>query len=181
VHGGHCISVIDMHADFWYRHPSSDWSLMTLAHEPNYDTSHVDRVFRADLISKLIPAACRELKRMEAAGLRIDAIAFRGMSGCLFAAPLSARMRKPMIMVRKKCVSCGREQSHTTQLVEGDRNAKTYVIVDDFIASGKTVRAIQEAITNWSQATCVGIMTAAVAKKKRGPYVLETVTAKNKF
>ena len=143
-----------------------------MAHEPNYCTSHVDRVFRTDLVAKLIPAACRELKRMEAAGLRIDAIAFRGMSGCLFGAPLAARMRKPMIMVRKKCVDCGREQSHTSQTVEGDRNATTYVIVDDFVASGNTVRTIQAAITEWSQAVCVGVMTADVAKCKRGAYML---------
>ena len=150
-----------------------------MTHEPNYCTSHVDRVFRTDLVAKLIPAACRELKRMEAAGLRIDAIAFRGMSGCLFGAPLAARMRKPMIMVRKKCADCGREQSHTNQLVEGDRNAKTYVIVDDFIATGNTVRTIQAAITEWSQAVCVGVMAADVAKDKRGSYVLKTVRDRN--
>jgi adenine/guanine phosphoribosyltransferase-like PRPP-binding protein len=145
-----------------------------MAHKPNYVVDHVDRVFRADLISKLIPAACRELKRMEAEGMQIDAIAFRGMSGCLFAAPLAARMRKPMIMVRKTCANCGTHQSHTCAVVEGDRNAKTYVIVDDFVASGATVRAIKEAITEWSQATCVGVMTEAVVKHERGTYVLES-------
>jgi adenine/guanine phosphoribosyltransferase-like PRPP-binding protein len=152
-----------------------------MAHEPNYCTSHVGMVFRTDLVAKLIHAACRELKRMEAAGLRIDAIAFRGMSGCLFGAPLAARMRKPMIMVRKKCADCGKEQSHTSQRVEGDRNAKTYVIVDDFIASGKTVQIIQKEITKWSRATCVGIMTAGVAKEKRGTYVLKTSADRNAY
>ncbi len=145
----------------------------TTPHQPRYVTSHVDNVFHVDRVARLIPAACRELKRMERAGLRIDAIAFRGMSGCLFAAPLAARMRKPMIMVRKMCKDCGSAQSHTCNLVEGDRNAITYVIVDDFIASGTTVRAIKEAITHWSQATCVGVMTADVAlKEKRGIYCL---------
>src|ERR1039458_10279608 len=90
-------------------------------HMPEYVISHVDRVFHTDRVAKLITAACRELKRMEAEGMRTDAIAFRGMSGCLFAAPLAARMKKPMIMVRKKCVGCGSSQSHTCQLVEGDQ------------------------------------------------------------
>jgi adenine/guanine phosphoribosyltransferase-like PRPP-binding protein len=89
-----------------------------MAHEPNFCTSHVDRVFRTDLVA-------------------------------------------------------------TNQTVEGDRNARTYVIVDDFIATGNTVRIIQEEITKWSQATCVGVMTAAVAREKRGTYVLLAPTSRN--
>jgi adenine/guanine phosphoribosyltransferase-like PRPP-binding protein len=143
-----------------------------MAHKPEYEVGHVDGVFRTNKVAKLIPAAYRELKRIESEGVRIDAIAFRGMSGCLFAAPLAARMRKPMIMVRKKCESCGEFQSHSYHLVEGDRKATTYVIVDDFVATGNTTRAIKEAISAWSHAKCVGVMYRDVVDCERGTYVL---------
>jgi adenine/guanine phosphoribosyltransferase-like PRPP-binding protein len=135
-------------------------------HYPSYNISHLESVMPVDNVAKLIPLAKKILKRMEAgihiAGekpLQFDAIAFRGMSGCLFAAPLAYALGKPMILVRKKC-KCGKAQSHSNMNVEGDRAALTYIIVDDFTCSGNTVREIHKAISNWSGAECVGIMSA---------------------
>lgn len=120
----------------------------------NYDTSHVEKVFELEHVKRLIPRAAKLLK-----GVEFDAIAFRGMSGCLFAAPLALHLGKPMIMVRKP------NASHTARTVEGDRAAYTYIIVDDFVSTGATVQEIIQAITAWAKhgnqkVKCVGVMTA---------------------
>jgi len=82
-----------------------------------------------------------------------DAIAFRGLSGALFAPTVAMLMDKSLLAVRKD------EQSHSFRMVEGDHAAGRYVILDDFISSGETVRNIVEEIHNvmpWAQ--CIGIL-----------------------
>lgn len=118
-------------------------------HTPDYVCSHVEKVLERDKVAKIVPVAVQLLKRFE-----FDAIAFRGMSGCLLAAPLAYLTGKTLIMVRKP------EQSHTSLIVEGDKAAKTYVIVDDFISSGQTVKIIVQEVTKFSDAKCIGTLTA---------------------
>ena len=130
-----------------------------MEHMPQYNLSHIGEVFRTKDMHLIIPKAKRFLKTME-----FDAIAFRGMSGCLFAAVLAYELRKPMIMVRKR-VKRGdggyTTDSHSSMFVEGDQSARTYIIVDDFIASGATVREIHKEIKEvMPEARCIGIMTA---------------------
>jgi adenine/guanine phosphoribosyltransferase-like PRPP-binding protein len=120
-----------------------------------YVSSHVQGVFELDKTKRLIPRAAKLLKDVE-----FDAIAFRGMSGCLFAAPLAYKMGKPMLMVRKPGMS------HTTMTVEGDKTARTYIIVDDFLDTGRTVQDIIKALEYWTMSSghelhCVGVMTAS--------------------
>jgi hypoxanthine phosphoribosyltransferase len=115
-------------------------------------------VFELDSVKKIIPQAAKLLK-----GMKFDAIAFRGMSGCLFAAPLSLRLRKPLLMVRKPC-ACP-SSTHTKMKVEGDINAQTYIIVDDFIGTGRTVREIISTLQQWAEfddrsLKCIGVLTA---------------------
>jgi adenine/guanine phosphoribosyltransferase-like PRPP-binding protein len=82
-----------------------------------------------------------------------DAIAFRGNSGAAIAYPLSFKLQIPLICVRKG-------PSHSPFKVEGCSNAKTYVIVDDFIESGNTIKRIRKAInTDYrSEPKLVGIL-----------------------
>jgi orotate phosphoribosyltransferase len=68
-----------------------------------------------------------------------DAIAFRGMSGALAAAPLALKLNKHLICVRKG------ESTHADYDVEGALGCR-YIIVDDCISSGATVRTIQDKI-----------------------------------
>jgi len=58
-------------------------------------------------------------------------------------------------MVRKE-----REQSHAMRLVEGDIAAKRYLIVDDFLATGETIRAIVRAVHDFTndEVKCIGVM-----------------------
>lgn len=85
-----------------------------------------------------------------------DAIAFRGMSGALIAPVLSFLTGKPLLMVRKpKSV----EDGHSFYRVEGYSAAKHYVIVDDLISSGDTIRQIKSLVrSNFPEAECIGIL-----------------------
>lgn len=66
--------------------------------------------------------------------VKYDSVAFRGMSGAMIAPLLATKLNKNLIMVRKET-----EISHSCHLVEGFQKSKSYIIVDDFIESGKTV------------------------------------------
>lgn len=72
------------------------------------------------------------------AKLEFDAIAFSGQSGSLIAPIVAMLMGKSLIMVRKSGV-----RSHSSYKVEGDINAKSYIIIDDLTSSGKTIEFIQ--------------------------------------
>lgn len=75
----------------------------------------------------------------------IDAIAFRGLSGSLMAPLLSYRTGIPMIAVRKP-----NDGSHSYKPVEGAYVIDgRYIIVDDFIDSGATVKVIVDAINGF--------------------------------
>lgn len=85
--------------------------------------------------------------------LKFDAIAFQGVSGALVAPVIGFILRKPLIAVRKG------EKSHTTRKVEfGIATPKTYVIVDDFISTGETIKQIVLNIAAYyPESKCVGI------------------------
>lgn len=69
----------------------------------------------------------------------VDAIAFRGSSGAAFGFPLAMQMKLSPIYVRKE-----KEATHGMS-VEGPRKrVNSYIIVDDLVASGNTVKAILE-------------------------------------
>lgn len=72
------------------------------------------------------------------AKLGFDAIAFSGQSGSLIAPIVAMLMGKSLIMVRKNGV-----RSHSSYKVEGDKNAKSYIIIDDLTNSGQTIEFIQ--------------------------------------
>lgn len=87
-----------------------------------------------------IREACVVLKRHE-----FDSIAVRGTSGLLVGPAVADRLNKRLVVVRK-----GAEGHHSDRTVEtpnrdGDAYRETvsrYVIIDDFISEGETVRAI---------------------------------------
>ena len=92
--------------------------------------------------------------------LKFDALAFTGSSGSCVAFTMSVALNIPVIYVRKEG-----EQSHGA-VVESNSGAQRigkYLIVDDFIASGSTVRKIYTGIELDSKnrslkaPTCVGI------------------------
>jgi adenine/guanine phosphoribosyltransferase-like PRPP-binding protein len=87
-------------------------------------------------------------------GKRFDSLAFRGMSGAVIAPPVAIALKKHLIMVRKP-----EEPTHSDFPVEGNINSRKYIIIDDFMSSGKTARAIIEAVAKFApQANCLGVL-----------------------
>lgn len=87
---------------------------------------------------------------------------FRGQSGAALAYPLSARLRIPIICVRKKD-----EKTHGFNVEGPQANVRRYIIIDDFIETGETIKALIDAIDDenkWNkpskhnQARCSGIV-----------------------
>lgn len=105
--------------------------------------------------------------RIRHKGLRVDAIAFRGISGAMVAPHVAAALGLPAILVAKTGETQHRGPVSVlwderradpryrwnvmgwrlSRLSEADR--PRYVIVDDFISSGATVRAITKMIRLW--------------------------------
>lgn len=71
-----------------------------------------------------------------------DAIAFTGSSGCAIAFPLALKYELPLMYVRKE-----KEKSHGGEIeINKGIILKRYVFVDDFIATGATVRRVKDSI-----------------------------------
>jgi len=68
--------------------------------------------------------------------VEFDSIAFCGMSGALIAPIVGFLLNKPILMVRKE------DKSHSSHKVEGYEDTRRYIIIDDFICSGDTIRNI---------------------------------------
>jgi orotate phosphoribosyltransferase len=110
--------------------------------------SYLDAAFRPDLLDEILSEAKKKLREIQ-----FDAIAFCGMSGALFAPLLAHQMNKYLLLARKP-----EDSSHSRLPVEGYYAAKTYVIVDDFCASGDTLHFIHNAIqSQLPNAKCVGV------------------------
>ncbi len=72
-------------------------------------------------------------------GVEFDAIAIRGNSGALFGGALSLRMDKALWLVRKDM-----DNAHSGYILEGDIHAERFIILDDLVATGITVRNIYQ-------------------------------------
>jgi adenine/guanine phosphoribosyltransferase-like PRPP-binding protein len=121
-----------------------------MKHTPQFDEiSHFHIALHPEKVRELIPEVKKVLK-----GVKFEAVAFRGNSGALMAPIVALHLKKTLIMVRKTT-----EGSHSYKLVEGDKAAKRYIIVDDCIDTGKTARVIQREIKAWSSAECLGVLT----------------------
>lgn len=83
---------------------------------------------------------------------KFDSIAFTGISGASMAPILSYDLGVSLLAVRKL------DDSHSRLEVEGNVNSKRYLIVDDCIASGRTMETIIEKIAKVSQAKPVAIL-----------------------
>lgn len=84
--------------------------------------------------------------------LDFDVVVFRGFSGAIIGAPVALQLKKDWALVRKP-----NDASHTSNRIEGSVWGR-YVIVDDFIDSGKTMRAILETVKEYGStlAECLG-------------------------
>ena len=108
-----------------------------------------------DNLKTAVKEACQFLKKVD-----FSHIAFRGMSGAVFATPVAMKLNKKLILVRKH-----EDESHATRMVdtwvEGDYDDSPfkYVIIDDFTSTGSTNRHIMKEIKLVApKAKCLGML-----------------------
>lgn len=95
------------------------------------------------------------IQKIENNKLDFDSIAFMGMSGALIVPTVADKLNKFMLLVRKNY-----ERRHSCLQVEGYLNSKRYLIIDDIISSGMTIRSIVEKIhkATKGKAKCIGVL-----------------------
>lgn len=120
-------------------------------HRPSVRSSYLHHALEPAKVRPFIAAAVKLLR-----GKSFEAIAFRGMSGAVVAPLLAYSMNKSLIMVRKPE---DKYSSHATLPVEGDINAANYIIVDDCVATGRTIRTILAEVEIFApEAQCIGVL-----------------------
>lgn len=114
-------------------------------------TDYLNRIYYPDRFEKTIKRSVKLLRQFKKTH-PFDAIAFSGQSGSAMAYVLGYRFRLPLICVRKK-----NSNSHFLGTVEGCYSSKRYLIVDDFIETGNTVKYIIDSISKTLGAKPVGL------------------------
>ena len=128
-----------------------------------FDTAYLDSIFVSPLkYRKLIDRIADQMADLKKKK-RFSAIAFRGESGAALAYPLSAKLNIPIVCIRKA-------RSHGFRVEGSHRDIRKYVIIDDFMETGNTIRAILKSIDHeeeWRRREddkgikCVGIVLYA--------------------
>lgn len=113
-------------------------------------SSYLKFVYDQNLYSKIIDEMINLILDLE---IDYDAIAFSGQSGSALAYPLSLKLNKPLINIRKK-----ETKSHYSDVIEGIIDFNNYIIVDDLILDGNTINYIVSNINTLDcKPTCKGI------------------------
>jgi orotate phosphoribosyltransferase len=103
-------------------------------------------------VARLPETVTKLVKLIKDSEVEFDAIAFRGMSGALIAPIIAMKLKKNMLMVRKD------DGNHFGSNLEGVESSERYIIIDDLICSGNTLRIIREEVTKRiATAQCVGV------------------------
>jgi len=129
-------------------------------------TDYLECIFDHDNLQVKLDEAIATLEKKE-----FDIIACRGVSGLLFASILAYKMHKGLVVIRKP-----EHSSHSYLKVEGivPSRGDKWLIVDDFMSSGRTVAEI---ISRLGRHNTPGLIGAYMYKHKgfrtRG-YVLST-------
>lgn len=97
------------------------------------------RIYKTDLFIETVNKSLKKIREFKKKN-DFDAIAFTGTSGAGLAYVLSYKLKIPLICVRKK------DRSHYTKRIEGAYLSNRFLIVDDFISSGNTMKRIISSI-----------------------------------
>jgi orotate phosphoribosyltransferase-like protein len=124
--------------------------------KPTMLTNYLGRILNIASLKEIVNKMTNQLQQFVH---EFDAIAVRGMSGSLVGPQIAMNLDKQLIIVRK-------DSSHSQYKVEGGFTSNTrYVILDDFISTGETVKSIIKEIDDTIKhyencnihATCVGL------------------------
>lgn len=132
-------------------------------HDPEYQSGYLTNMLEIHRLEKTAELAEPVLEKHLPF---FQAFAFRGMSGALIAPILALAFKKTLILVRKpedknhdSAPSVSNPIGAPHVLVRGDKAARTYIIVDDLISTGVTVRWIHAHIKDWNpHARCLGAL-----------------------
>jgi hypothetical protein len=117
---------------------------------PEYRHADYLDILRPEKMRTLVEQSVDALSRKEGAP-EFDTVAFTGASGFLIAPQVALALGKQMIMVRKE------ETDHSPYRVEGYAQSERYIMLDDFLATGSTLkRAITSIKGAFPRARCVG-------------------------
>lgn len=111
--------------------------------DPNegfFHPGYEEAVFRPDKFKKLVKQMAEGLDRLKNI-TPFQALAASGQSGFMLIGALSYEIGVPIITVRKT-----NEEATTMERVSGYLGADSYVIVDDLIGSGRTIKHIVDSI-----------------------------------
>ena len=132
-----------------------------------YCSNYHDRTYNPRSLKATVNRVVRYLEKLQKK-VKFDAIAFSGTSGAAIAYPVSAIAGYHLINVRREPY----KQHHGSKIeASGNRKIYRYIILDDFIASGRTIKLIVRAIkketipSSWSRIAleekpveCVGVV-----------------------
>lgn len=109
---------------------------------------HTSKVLNHKNRNKIIIGAVCDLRQVES----FDSIVCCGTSGLLVAPQVAEILNKHLVLVRKQNDKC-----YSNFGVEGVAPYR-YIIIDDLICSGKTIRHIKNSIKNeHPRAICIGV------------------------
>lgn len=112
-------------------------------------SSHTCRVLNHKVRTKIIIKAVCDLRKISD---EFDSIACCGTSGLMVVPQVAELLNKNIVLVRKKNDKC-----YSDFTVEGVKPFR-YIILDDLICSGNTVRHIQRSIRNeYERTKCIGL------------------------
>jgi adenine/guanine phosphoribosyltransferase-like PRPP-binding protein len=83
---------------------------------------------------------------------RFDSIVVTGMSGVILGSPVALRLHKPLVVLRKEVDN---DNHSYTKWINLENAGARYIILDDFIASGRTFHRMRE-YANYEGITYVG-------------------------
>jgi len=128
---------------------------------PEIQTDYLESIFDPNAfpqtVERSIKLAHRIMRRHP-----FDSIAFCGTSGKAMGFILAHQLRLPMVHIRKENENSHYLQWHSlmpNRLFEGNMNVRRYLLVDDFVASGKTVWHVYQTIHAAApEAECVALL-----------------------
>lgn len=110
--------------------------------------AHTSRILNHKYRNKIIMTTYAYLNKLD---IRYDSIACCGTSGLMVVPQIAELLKKNIIVIRKK------KDGYSDFIVEGP-SSKRYIIIDDLICSGDTVKHIMRSIKNETPISkCVGI------------------------
>lgn len=115
---------------------------------------YLSSVYLTDNFSYTVDKATKIISKFRKR-MPFEAIAFTGSSGAALAYPLSYKLKIPLIHIRKSI-----RDNHYGSKLEGLNDCASYIIVDDFINSGRTIKKIISEINKgnaYKKSECVGI------------------------